>query len=308
MRNFSFINIAFVILFSSVSVFAQDVLVEELTTDDPIAVQAVAKPKEQIGMYLFWFTQANPLKLLDDPNSTVSAMDRINPCYEIEWGYGTPWFFNGMLRFSFKFWAYGSYNWSQHANGLAGDSVNLNYMLFLHAYITPYLALEFDTRGRLQVFASYTHRPNPTTSVKYELSTRFWLNGTGYKDVTVDGVKGTEFRRSMWEYTTFDIHHNWSPRVSSKINRFTFYTRYRFRFLGYIYNPGKNPDTGEEYGEFNPNTANVFYFSTRFRMETWLSSYFAIMPLVEFVVNGTQTTTKRQPFGLNIGVLTRFQF
>ena len=112
----------------------------------------------------------------------------------------------------------------------------------------------------------------------------------------------------MWDYTTFNIHHNWSPEVSSRINRFTFYTRFRIRFLGNIYAPNTNPDTGEEYGEFNPNIANVFYFSTRFRMETWLSSYFAVIPLLEFVVNGTQTTTKRQPFGLNVGIMTRFSF
>ena len=302
MKKLLFINVAFVILFSSVSAFAQDTTAD-LAADDPIAMQAKAKPKEQIGMYLFWFTQMNPLALLNDKDSELSAMKIMNPCFEIEWGYGTPWFFDGMLRFSFKFWAYGKYNWSDHANGLDSDSNNLGFMMFLNAYITPYLALEFDTRGRLQVFTSYTWRV-PQHTVKLELSTRFWMNGNGYRDVAGEAL----FQRSMWDYTTLDVHYFWNPTVSDRINRFTLYTRFRLRFLGNIYNRATHPDSGELFDDSNPNTANLLYFSTRFRFETWMSSYFAIIPLVEFVVNGSETTSKRQPYGLNIGIMTRFQF
>jgi len=291
------IKIFFIILMmSNLSVFAQD------TTIDIIEEQAIAKPRQQIGMYLFWFTQANPLKLLDNPNNTNSAISIINPCYEIEMGYTTPSFFNNWVRMGFKFWAWGSYKWNKIENGIENDGNPFQWMLFLNAYITPYIMLEFDTRGRLQVFLSYTDRNLSAGHViKYELSTRFWLSGNGYN-------KKGEFRRGMWDYSTFDIHYFWTPIVSPRINKFTLYTRFRLRVLGSAYNPKVHPDNGEIFGEYNPNLNELLYTSIRIRFETWFTSYFSIQPLVEFGVNGIEKTSIKQPLFMNLGVLTRFQF
>lgn len=254
-----------------------------------------------IGLFLTFDNVLDPLRLFDKaPNGDeeLSGLEKIDPIFQLTLGYESPWVLRNLFRVMLAFEFSGRYQFLN--NDLLSDYKKyLYYQLVVGLNITPYLYVEFDSRGLGTFVVSYAHRVSRESYLLYSADTHTRLWGALYNE---DGTT----QSITWQYTSLNVSYFYSPAINSFIHAISLETRLKIRFQNAPFNHQFHPDTGDRFSPEVPNWNELMYVALKMQVDIWFNPYIVVRPYMEFFMDGFEITSQTVPYGLNTGIALHF--